>query len=183
MKYLPDTPAQQLATMIKLAATHHQYQFDKGGRPYVLHVLKVMHYLKVRTDDELNAIAVGHDLLEDTPVQALDLERLGISQRVIDGILRLTKIQGQDHDQYLKGILGSFDACRVKLADLRHNTDVRRLKGISEKDLKRVAKYHKMHMQIESMVTWYEDHHVSMYAFPGDYFAQRDEYIENVMEM
>lgn len=176
-------PAEQLAMMVKLAATHHQQQFDKGGRPYVLHVLKVMHYLKEKDDDELNCIAVGHDLLEDTPVQQCDLELLGISHRVIDGITRLTKIKFQTHEEYLTDILKSYDACRVKLADLRHNTDIRRLKGIGEKDLRRMTKYHMMHTQIKDMIKWYEQNHLSMYSFPGDYFAQRDEHIAEVMEM
>lgn len=176
------SPAEQLAMMIKLAATHHMQQFDKGGRPYVLHVLKVMHYLKVKDDDELNCIAVGHDIVEDTPVQPCDLERLGMSNRVISGIARLTKVEGQTHDEYLKGVLESYDACRVKLADLRHNTDIRRLKGLRKKDLQRIQKYHKMHMQIKDMIAWYEDNHLSMFSFPGDYFSARDEQVKSIME-
>lgn len=176
-------PAKQLALMIKLAATHHQGQFDRGGRPYVLHVLKVMHYLKDKDDDELSCIAVGHDLIEDTPVQQCDLERLGISDRVIDGITRLTKVEGQTHNEYLQEVLGSYDACRVKLADLRHNTDIRRLKGVGEKDLQRMTKYHMMHTQIKDMIKWYEHNPLKMYSFPGDYFAHRDEQIAQVMEM
>lgn len=175
-------PAAQLAMMIKLAATHHMKQFDKGGRPYVLHVLKVMHYLKDKDDDELNCIAVGHDLVEDTPVKPIDLERLGMSNRVISGIARLTKVNGQTHDEYLKGILESYDACRVKLADLRHNTDIRRLKGLRPKDLQRIQKYHKMHMQIKDMIAWYEKNQLGLFAFPGDYFAARDEQVKSIME-
>ena len=37
---------------------------------------------------------------------------------------------------------------KVKLADLRHNTDVRRLKGVSEKDIARMEKYHRFYMEI-----------------------------------
>lgn len=175
--------AQQLALMIKLAAEHHQDQFDKGGRPYVLHVLKVMHYLKEKDDDLLNCIAVGHDLVEDTTVTFGDLIQQGISSRVIGGISRLTKVEGQSHDDYLRGILESHDACRVKLADLRHNTDIRRLKGLREKDLKRMQKYHKMHMQIKSMIQWFELNPVAGYPGPTTWEIERDEYITNVMEV
>jgi hypothetical protein len=38
---------------------------------------------------------------------------------------------------------------KVKLADLRHNSDIRRLKGVTEKDIRRVEKYHKMYLQIK----------------------------------
>lgn len=177
------TPAEQLALMIKLAATHHMLQFDKGGRPYVLHVLKVMHYLKDKDDDLLACIAVGHDLIEDTPVQQSDLKRLGIDERVIDGITRLTKVKGQGHKAYLIGILESYDACRVKLSDLRHNTDIRRLKGVGEKDLIRMQKYHMMHTQIKDMIKWYDEHHLNTYTFPGDFFAHRDDYIAELLRM
>ena len=168
------TPACQLATMIKLAAVHHEGQFDKGGRPYVLHVLKVMHYLKEKGDDELSAIAVGHDLIEDTMISGVDLQENGISVRVITGIMALTKTPGQPHQEYLLGVLKNFDACRVKLADLRHNTDIRRLKGIGEKDLKRIKKYHTMHMQITDMIKWYESHHHDNYKSSADYFIELD---------
>jgi hypothetical protein len=41
---------------------------------------------------------------------------------------------------------------RVKMADLRHNTDIRRLKGVSEKDIARMAKYHQFFMEIKSRI-------------------------------
>lgn len=175
--------SQQLATMIMLAATSHEKQFDKGGRPYVLHVLKVMHYLKDKDDDELNCIAVGHDLIEDTPVTAGSLIQLGMSSRVIGGIVRLTKVDGQSPEEYLRGILESYDACRVKLADLRHNTDIRRLKGLREKDLKRMQKYHKMHMQIKDMIQWFEFNTVVAYPSLSAWTIERDKHIHNVMEV
>jgi hypothetical protein len=39
---------------------------------------------------------------------------------------------------------------RVKKADLTHNSDIRRLKGISEKDIERMAKYHRFFLEIQS---------------------------------
>lgn len=176
-------PHGQLAASIAAAASLHENQFDKGGRPYILHTIKVMHYLKDKDDDELSCIAVLHDSKEDCGIDDDYLRSLSLSNRVIDGITRLTKIKFQTHEEYLTDILKSYDACRVKLADLRHNTDIRRLKGIGEKDLHRMTKYHMMHTQIKDMIKWYEQNHLSMYSFPGDYFAQRDEHIAEVMEM
>lgn len=175
--------AEQLALMIKLAATHHYKQFDKGGRPYILHVLKVMHYLKDKDDDLLSSIAVGHDLIEDTPVIEDDLVRLGIGRRVIDGINRLTKVKGQTHEEYLTGILQSHDACRVKLADLRHNTDIRRLKGVGEKDLKRMQKYHKMHTQIKDMIQWHGNNPAHQYPEMMRWYTERDRRICTLLRM
>jgi len=36
----------------------------------------------------------------------------------------------------------------VKKEDLRHNSDIRRLKGITEKDIARMVKYHTFYMEI-----------------------------------
>ena len=142
------TPVQELALAIKLAAEGHLNQKDKGGNPYILHPIKVMHYLK--TDDfQLMAIGVMHDLLEDTDMIAADLVLMGFSQRVIAGTVLLTKTPGQSPEDYMAGILSSYDAIRVKLCDLRHNTDVRRLKGIGHKDLLRIQKYHDMYVRLK----------------------------------
>jgi (p)ppGpp synthase/HD superfamily hydrolase len=110
-----------------------------------------MHYLK-SDDEELMCIALGHDVIEDTSVTYKDLRDAGISERVISGIRALTKVPGQTYDEYKEGVFASEDAMRVKMADLRHNTDIRRLKGVSEKDIARMAKYHQFFMEIKSRI-------------------------------
>lgn len=140
-----------LATAIALAAEKHKDMFDKGGMPYILHPLKVMHYLK--TDDiELMCVAVLHDVVEDCDVTYKDLMNYGMSVRVVNAIACLTKVPGEDHEMYLAKIKGNDDAIRVKLCDLRHNMDARRLKGISDKDSKRMDKYCKMYYELKDLV-------------------------------
>lgn len=140
---------QMLESMLILMVNAHAGQFDKGGAPYALHPLKVMHYLK-SADEELMCIALGHDVIEDTDVTYADLVAAGLSQRVINGIRAMTKLPGQTLDEYKLGIFSNVDAMRVKLCDLRHNSDIRRLKGISEKDIERMAKYSKFYMEIQT---------------------------------
>jgi len=144
-----------LATAIAEAAKGHANQFDKGGMPYVMHPLTVMHYLK--TDDpELMAIAVLHDFVEDcfsAPEEGFTaLYNLGMSDRVIAGVRALTKIKGLTPEVYLSGIKTNKDATRVKLCDLRHNMDARRLKGVTEKDRERMDKYCKMYWELKDTV-------------------------------
>lgn len=160
-----------LATAIALAADKHRNQFDNGGNPYILHPLKVMHYLK--TDDmELMAIAVLHDVVEDchegncidgmTPAvqemlghemmyRAL-LEHYKMSHRVVNALRLLTKRKGQTAEEYLEGIKTNPDAIKVKMADLRHNMDIRRLKGVTEKDAARLDKYAKMYTILKGLI-------------------------------
>jgi (p)ppGpp synthase/HD superfamily hydrolase len=139
---------QMLCKMISLATERHAGQFDKGGRPYILHPLTVMH--RLRTDDEeLQCIAVGHDLLEDTKTDALELRDMGFSERVVAAIGCLTKCDGETESEYRSAVKSNRDAVRVKIEDLRHNSDIRRLKGVTEKDIARMVRYHEFYLELK----------------------------------
>jgi (p)ppGpp synthase/HD superfamily hydrolase len=138
-----------LASMLQLATNAHADQFDRGGTPYILHPLKVMHYLKT-DDEELQCIALGHDVIEDTDVTYKDLFDAGMSERVLHGINALTKRLGETYEEYKERVFSNEDAMKVKLCDLRHNTDIRRLKGVREKDLERMAKYQRFYLEIQT---------------------------------
>ena len=143
---------EMLNSMLVLATNAHANQYDRGGRPYILHPLKVMHYLK-SDDEELQCIALGHDVVEDTSVTYADLRAAGMSERVIEGIRSLTKMPGETYDEYKERVFSNRDAMLVKRADLRHNTDIRRLKGVSERDLERMAKYQRFYLEIEARLS------------------------------
>lgn len=142
-----------LNKMLVLATNAHAGQFDKGGIPYILHPLKVMHYLRGfggEVDEELQCIALGHDIVEDTDVTYRQLAEEGFTERIINGIRALTKVPGETYDEYKEKVFASEDAMRVKMADLRHNTDIRRLKGVTEKDIARAAKYQMFYLEIQA---------------------------------
>lgn len=137
-----------LSKAILIATNGHAGQFDKGGMPYILHPLKVMYYLKT-DDEELQCIAILHDVIEDTAVTYADLVASGFSERVIDGVRALTKLPGETLDEYKARVYANVDAMKVKRCDLRHNSDIRRLKGVRQKDIDRIAKYHLFYIEIE----------------------------------
>lgn len=146
--------AEQLSNMIELATQRHNGQLDKGGMPYILHCLKVMHYTK--SDDlEVKAIAVGHDLIEDTFPDVLSGQKFlgarGFSRRVIEGVMALTKRHNQSYEDYKMQVKANPDAVLVKMADLRHNSDIRRLKGITDKDIERVRRYHEFYLELKEL--------------------------------
>ena len=144
---------EMLSKMLLLATVQHAGQFDRGGAPYILHPLKVMHYLKSE-DEELNIIALGHDLVEDTypTIEAgvTALRETGFSERVVAGILALTKVPGEPESEYKHKVMSNPDAIRVKMADLRHNSDIRRLKGVRPKDLERIERYHRFYSELKA---------------------------------
>jgi len=140
---------EMLSKAIVLATNKHAGQFDKGGNPYILHPLTVMHKLKT-DDEELQCIAVLHDVIEDTDTTWEMLISEGMTDRVVAGVMALTKQRGQSLDLYKKSIFANRDAMLVKREDLRTNSDLRRLKGVSEKDIARTAKYMIFYSEIEA---------------------------------
>lgn len=139
---------EMLSSALALMVKAHSGQFDKGGQPYALHALAVMH--KLRTDDEeLQCIALLHDIIEDTDTTYKDLIDIGMSHRVVHGVSCMTKMRGETYIEYKTKVLSNRDSMLVKSKDLLHNSDLRRLKGVSEKDVARVAKYMSFYSEIQ----------------------------------
>ena len=134
---------EQLARAIQIATNAHTGQFDKGGKPYILHPLHLMNQLLF--DTQLATIAVLHDAIEDSDgeVTISMLQNEGFSERVCCAVDLLTHRNNSNYlDVYIKGICSNIDAIRVKRKDLEHNSDISRLKGVTQKDLARMEKYH-----------------------------------------
>ena len=55
---------EQLALGIEVAVLAHKGQYDKAGKPYILHPLHLMNQLMF--DKQLATIAVLHDVVEDS---------------------------------------------------------------------------------------------------------------------
>jgi (p)ppGpp synthase/HD superfamily hydrolase len=147
-----------LSKAIHIATNAHHGQFDKGGKPYILHCFRVMNYLDT-DDEELQCIALLHDVAEDTRITFQDMRDAGMTDRVIAALRLLTKMPGQTYDEYKTGVLSSVDSMKVKKSDLTDNSDIRRLKGISEKDIERTVKYHRFYLEIESKLKDTEKQH------------------------
>lgn len=137
-----------LSKAIMIAARAHVDQVDKGGHPYILHPLRVM---KSVDGYETQQIAVLHDTVEDCPEITLNyLRQEGFTERVISGIACMTKIKGEPYEDYLCRVETNVDSIRVKLADLKDNSDITRLKGITDKDFERMKKYHKAFLRLNA---------------------------------
>lgn len=139
-----------LATAIALAAKGFEFKTDKSGEPYILHCLRVMNNLHTN-DKELQTIAVLHDCVEDGVCTIEDLVKLKFSQRVIYAIILLTHDKKDSYDDYIKKLATDSDARLVKLADLKDNSDITRLKGLTKKDFDRMEKYHKAYIYLSKV--------------------------------
>jgi (p)ppGpp synthase/HD superfamily hydrolase len=131
-----------------IASREHLNKKDKGGHAYILHPMRIA--MRLRSDDEeLLSIAIMHDVIEDSKVTFDDLRADGFSERVIDGLTLLTHRKGVSYEDYIDGMKNSVDALRVKREDLRDNSDITRLKGISDKDFERMRKYQRAFLKVE----------------------------------
>ena len=139
-----------LSKMLVLATNRHAGQFDKGGKPYILHPLAVMHLMD-DADEEQQCIAVGHDVVEDCGVTYSELRELGFTNRIIEGIRCLTKIPGESYEEYKEKVKSNPDAVKVKKADLTHNTRIERLKGVTPKDMARMERYFHFYMELVAL--------------------------------
>jgi (p)ppGpp synthase/HD superfamily hydrolase len=138
------TPAEELALGIKLASEVHYAQYDKGGKPYILHPLFLMNQLLF--DLQLAAIAIMHDVIEDSNMTIDELFDMGFSVRVLKVLELLTHNPTDTYQTYIEKMKDNYDVIRVKRKDIDHNSRTTRLKGFTIKDTDRMAKYHNAFM-------------------------------------
>lgn len=129
-----------LALAISITAQAFQDKTDRGGKPYILHCLKVMEGVRHLGEDAMCA-AVMHDLIEDTEYSLTDIINLKFNQTVCHALACLTHAEGVDYMDYIREISNDPIATEIKKKDLEHNSQVTRLKGLTKKDFNRLEKY------------------------------------------
>ena len=91
--------------------------------------------------EETTVVALLHDLVEDTDYTIEDLTRMGFDETITDAIALMTHADDVPYMDYVREIKKNPIANAVKLADLKHNSDLTRLDAIDEKALSRREKY------------------------------------------
>jgi hypothetical protein len=145
---MPDqnpTPRFTVETAKVLAEVAHNRQKDKLKRPYREHVLAVGDAL-ADFDDDIRIAGYLHDIAEDTPITRQALLDMGVSERAVEIIERVTKRLHSNPDDYQSGIreiAEDHDAALVKIADNAHNSLPERVRALAEKwpDKPPVTKY------------------------------------------
>lgn len=144
-----DTERKLLEKAVAIAKEAHKGQKDKGGSDYILHPLRVS---KRCFKYEEKIVAILHDTIEDTFVAPKYLNEQGFSQEIIDGVLSVTKKDGEDYEDFIKRAATNLIGRVVKLADLEENMDIRRLEyPLEECDLRRLNKYLKAYKYLKSL--------------------------------
>lgn len=131
---------------------------DKGGFPYILHLLYV--YKNVYGKDE-KVVSLLHDVLEDKDVTKEELLEIGFPSKIVNDVSVLTRVKDLSYNDYIDSIIknGSKEALEVKLADLKNNIDLTRIKNPTVKDYERVEKrympsYEKILNRLKEIEKW-----------------------------
>lgn len=122
---------------MNIAYNAHIGQVDKSGVPYIYHPIHLAEQME--TEEEC-IVALLHDTVEDTNVTFEDLEK-EFSSTIIDAVKLLTHDEATPYTEYVKNIKENPMAKKVKLADLRHNSDMTRKEEITDRDRKRNERY------------------------------------------
>jgi hypothetical protein len=129
-----------------IARKAHAGQVDKAGEDYFNHPKRVADNFY---EDNDIIVALLHDVIEDTSVTMDQLKNEGFSDEILNALDAITKREGESYDQFIERVKDNPIALKVKLADLRDNMDILRLPVLTDKDLLRIAKYHKAYKYLE----------------------------------
>ncbi|MBP3432327.1 MAG: phosphohydrolase [Alistipes sp.] len=137
-----------LRRAIDIAKEAHKGQVDKAGNEYIDHPLRVM--IAVHSVSE-KIVGVLHDVIEDTDWTFERLEAEGFTTEIIEALKCVTKLsEDEPYDAFIERVKTNPLAVAVKIKDLADNMDIRRLNELTEKDFKRLQKYHRAYKELLS---------------------------------
>ncbi|MCB0790176.1 MAG: phosphohydrolase [Flavobacteriales bacterium] len=139
-----------LERAIRLAAKVHKGQVDRFGKPYILHVMRVM----MRGHDlEEQVLGALHDVLERSDQTVDDLAKKDFPPRVLKALEHISRVPEEDYDAYIERVMRDPLAVRVKLHDLADKMDLLHVNTLAHADLKRynrqLAAYHRLKKLVE----------------------------------
>ena len=129
-----------LQRAIEIAVLAHRGQMQRNGLPYVLHPFTLMLQMDSVTTQ---IIAVLHDVVEDSDWTLEDLAAEGFSPDIIAALDCLTHRPDERYEDYIERLILNPLAREVKRADLVDNMNIERIPELSDRDLKRLHRYHK----------------------------------------
>lgn len=139
-----------LESAIRLAAKVHKGQLDRFGKPYILHVMRVM----MRGHDlEEQVLGALHDIIERSTLSLADIAKKDYPPRVVKSLDCISRREEEDYDGYIERVMQDGLAMRVKLHDLADKMDLLHVDELSMADLKRynkqLAAYHRLKRSVE----------------------------------
>ena len=134
----------ELEFMKQLASIKHKGQMY-NNLPYTYHlsqvaeeVTQIIKKLDLPYDmDVYLTVAFGHDIVEDTNMDEVALQKCGFSQCIIYAIMSVTKIKGEPYIDYINRCKNNKIGKYVKIADTLSNL----IHSTRDGNAKRIIKY------------------------------------------
>lgn len=124
---------------LKVSFEAHKDQPDKSGMPYVYHPFHVAEQMDTEAE---TIVALLHDVVEDNKDYPLQrIKDMGFSDEVIEALKLMTHDDSVPYMDYVAKLKSNPIARKVKLADLRHNSDLSRLDTIDDAAITRLKRY------------------------------------------
>jgi len=130
----------ELALAKQIAKAVHKNQVDKAGVDYFEHVKIVG-----EAGDTIEEKIVGylHDVVEDSEISFVDLADYGFPNDILNALDAITRRKDESWRKYIQRVSENSIATKVKLNDLKHNSDLSRIGTPNKADLSRQQKYQK----------------------------------------
>ncbi len=147
-KYLPKLDEKRVMEAYEFAKEAHAGQSRNSGEPYIQHPLEVAKILlELRPDEDSIIVALLHDVLEDTPLKAEDIQKKFGKDVIplLTGLEKLGKVYYRGEERQIENLRKMFIAMAkdirvilIKLADRVHN--MRTLEFVPEHKRERIAR-------------------------------------------
>ena len=155
------TSNKQLELALEIATLAHKGVERRDGDPYIFHALRVANNKTYIHTKLQKAVAILHDVIEDTPFTRSFLAEKGINKSVLDVLDYLTYDESKvSYEAYIKHICSNPDAMLVKLSDLHDNLDESTIPNATNRDRERFDKY---------MIAYGTISHVLEFQYPEIY--------------
>lgn len=127
---MEDSDIDQIELAKEIASMAHQGQFQNGGEePYIVHPARVAKRVLKEFDNSFGgaeffvAVAWLHDSIEDSGGKVTSgwLLYRGVNQAIVDAVVAITKVDGEDYEKYLARVKANKYARTVKIQDMLDN--------------------------------------------------------------
>lgn len=148
--------------VLELVKNKFKDKVDCGGTEYIHHLLNVAQSVENEGEQRSNyydygesslsmfyhkafIVALLHDILEDTDTDINELVEIGCDDEIINAVVCITRVQiekkYEPYFEFIERVKKNDIARLVKIKDLEHNMDIRRLSKLGDYELKRLKKY------------------------------------------
>ena len=133
---------------LAIAARAHDGKEDKGGEPYIFHVMRVAEAASKNAApglwDSRYIVGVLHDVLEDSDIAEHEIAEalgIGLDSDIMNALRAITREDGEPYAEYIERCGRNELARVVKMHDLEDNMNLDRIPNPGKADRHRVERY------------------------------------------